>query len=450
MEKNNKHIPPDEKQGIITVTPIDSPSGNYLVEEHLQRMPNIFARGLFYIIILLLVVTLIYTYLAKVDVVAECRSVVRPASHIIRILSDRNGYIERVYVAEGEYIKKGMPLFYIRSKEAVGYTSKVDELLRTIPLQEQYFDMQISVVKDRLKQRENQNRNTLKILRLKLDQNRLSFESIESDIEYWENQVKILAGEAERTKNGVSKGYMSVTQYNEMISELGRAKTDVKKLQSEKEISLKEKTIIEEEIAKEISDYENEKAILEKEINNLELQKGTMLHSMRSELGMNKKMLTLNNEVSDSNTDNEEKGNIIRAEKSGAVSELYFRNRGEYVLMSDLLCTIVPEDSPLYMDVVVANKDIGFIEKDMQIKYKFDAFPYTDYGIVRGNVVTVSPSAVEDQTKEFVYHVHGSLDQQSFKIKDKQYPIKAGMTATAELVKERKNILSILIGKLKK
>ena len=86
----------------------------------------------------------------------------------------------------------------------------------------------------------------------------------------------------------------------------------------------------------------------------------------------------------------------------------------------------------------------------MEIKYKLDAFPYTVYGLVRGKVLTISPSAVEDVSLGFVYHVHGTLDKRDFEVKEKRYPIKAGMTATAELVKEKKSILSILIGKLKK
>ena len=449
MAENIKNDGAD-RSGEITVSPVNSPSKNYLVEEHMQKMPSIFARGLFYIIVLLLFVSLLYSYFAQIDVVAECRSVVRPSSHILKILSDRNGYIEKVYVSEGESVTKDMPLFLIRSKETVSYMSKVEELRRTIPLQEQHYDMQISVARDRLKQREDQHTNTLKVLNLKLGQNQLTLESMEFDLAYWEKEVTTLTGEAERTKNGVTKGYMSLTQYNKMMSSLELARTEVSKFNSQKNITLKEKTIIGEEISKEISDYTNEKAILEKEISNLEVQKNTTLHTMKTELQMNEKMLSIKDTDTGKDTDTAEMGNIIRAENDGTVSELYYRNPGEYVGISNLLCTIVPDGSPLYMDITVANRDIGFIEKDMEIKYKFDAFPYTDYGVVRGKVLTISPSAVEDVTLGFVYHVHGTLDRGDFEVKEKRYPIKAGMTATAELVKEKKSILSILIGKLKK
>ncbi len=43
----------------IQVKPVDSPSENTLVSEHLQRMPSIFSRGLIYLILLMLAVAMI-------------------------------------------------------------------------------------------------------------------------------------------------------------------------------------------------------------------------------------------------------------------------------------------------------------------------------------------------------------------------------------------------------
>jgi hemolysin D len=106
----------------------------------------------------------------------------------------------------------------------------------------------------------------------------------------------------------------------------------------------------------------------------------------------------------------EESEKIVRAEETGIISELFFKNTGDYIRESDLLCTIIPAGSPLYMDVIVANKDIGFIEEEMGIKYKFDAFPYMDYGVIKGKVSAIAPSAVEDKQLGFIYHIQGSLE----------------------------------------
>jgi multidrug efflux pump subunit AcrA (membrane-fusion protein) len=171
---------------------------------------------------------------------------------------------------------------------------------------------------------------------------------------------------------------------------------------------------------------------------------------MRNELEMNEKLLSLKGGSPDREAPGHEARNIIRAIDRGTILELNFRNKGGYVRESDLLCTIVPADAPLYMDITLANKDAGFIETGLAIKYKFDAFPYTDYGTLAGKVTSISPSAVEDKMLGYVYHVKGSLDTLHFEARGKRYPVKSGMTATAEIVTERKTIFSMLFEKLKR
>ena len=173
---------------------------------------------------------------------------------------------------------------------------------------------------------------------------------------------------------------------------------------------------------------------------------------MRNELELNKKMLSLKggSPEQESPVNVNDERNVIRAAKRGTVFKLNFRNKGQYVGESELLCSIVPEDAPLYMDISVANKDAGFIEPGLVIKYKFDSFPYSDYGTLSGRVTAVSPSAIEDKMMGYVYHVKGSLDVLYFDIRGKRYPVKSGMTATAEIVTEKKTIFSMLFAKLKR
>ncbi len=449
MEEKKKNGQEIESPEMIQVSPVESPSENFLVTEHLQRMPSLFSRGLLYLMILIIIVAFVYIVVSKIDIVVESRSVVRPLSHKINILSDRDGYIEKIFISEGQEVDKGSSLFLIRSKEALTYRSKVDELRTSIPLKKEYYDTKIASIQDELRQLENEHSKTISVKRLKLDQNYLSLRSIESDLVYWQREMENLAKEFEDVRILFEKRLTSIGEYNSIKSRVERARTEMEKLFSQKNITLKENKILEEEIEEAKSSYLNKKKIFEKEVRNLQLEKASTLQSMQSEMERSEKMLSIKDSSSIGKRDEKEKGNLIQAEKSGIISELYFRNTGDYVRVSDLLCTIVPSGSPLYMDITVANKDIGFIEKDTEIKYKFDAFPYTDYGILKGKVLAISPSAVEDKNLGFVYRIQGSLDQTYFEIKGKRYPMKVGMTATAELVTEKKSIFSMLFKKLK-
>lgn len=446
-EKNNQNSEESEVIEVIEVAPVESPSENYLVTEQLQRMPSIFSRGLLYLVLLLLVVALAYSVIGEIDMVVESKSVARPESHKIKVLSDRTGYIEKIFIAEGQLVEKGAPLFFIRSKETLTYETKVEELRQLIPLKKIFYETKKSSIHEELRQLENDHRSTLKEKKIKLEQNAISLASTESDMAYWKKEVESLSKEFDDTERLFEKNLTSIAEYNNIKSRLERAKTEVEMLLSKKEINSKENKIIEGEIERLKLDYGSRKSILEKQLRNIEIEQETTVRSLQSELKMNLGKLAIKD--TSSPTDTGETGNIIHAEKSGTVSELYFRNAGEYVRDADLLCTILPMNSPLYMDIIVANKDVGFIEEGMTIKYRFDAFPYTDYGTLRGKVIAVSPSAVEDSTLGFVYNVRGSLDETLFIIKEKYYPVKAGMTATAELVTDRKSIFSILFKKLK-
>jgi HlyD family secretion protein len=86
----------------------------------------------------------------------------------------------------------------------------------------------------------------------------------------------------------------------------------------------------------------------------------------------------------------------------------------------------------------------------MVVKFKFDAFPYREYGFLKGRVASISPSAIEDKNLGYVYQVQGALDTAHYDIQGKRYGVKPGMTAVAELVTERKTIFSLLFKKFRR
>jgi len=447
MEDRDTNTRSEEQSGMFEVTPTDSPSENFLVTEHLQRIPNIFSRGLIYLILLILTTILIYSIFGKLDTVVECRAVARPASHKIRILSDRSGYIEQIFISEGQTVRKNDPLFLIRSKEALTYHSKVKDLREAIPLKREYYDTKISSLQTELNQLRSNHENLIRVNKLKLEQNNLSLDTISSDLNFWKSEIKLLATDFQNAEKLLQKSVISIREYNYTKSKLEKARSEVEKLASGRKITLKERNIIEGQTNKERADLANSETMLRKERKNLELEKKTSLNTMRNELEMNEKMLSMQDGSTPGSNTAGRNEKMVMAENAGTISELYFRNTGAYVRESDLLCTIVPHGSPLYMDIVVANKDIGFIEKDMAIKYKIDAFPYTSYGTLGGRVSAIAPSAVEDPMMGMVYRVHGSIREPFFEIRGKRYPLKAGMTSIAELITERKSILSLFFGK---
>lgn len=445
---NKPDNPPEESRtDVYEETPVDSPSENYLVVQNLQRMPSIYSRGILYIVVLFAATAVIYSTLSKIDVVVESHAVARPVSHMMKILSDRDGYIEKIFISEGQAVKKNDPLFLVRSKEILTYQAKVDELRRAIPLTQQSYETRIASIEDELLQLEESHRKFISLKNLELEQNDLTLQTIDSEEKYWRKEIALYSEDLDRVQTLYQKGVLSVRDLNFSKVRVEKARTELEKITSKKLITSKQNAMIEEETAKATAEMRSRKRILEKQINNLRLELETTLNSMQNELAMNEKKLSRQDLPSAPQGSDVEK--TVRAENPGLVSELIFRNVGDYVRESDLLCTILPDNQPLYMDITVANKDIGFIEPGLPIKFKFDAFPYMDYGVLIGRVTSISPAAVESAGHGLVYRAQGELDDWQFIIDEQTYPVRPGMTAVAEIITENKSIFSIIFQKFK-
>jgi multidrug resistance efflux pump len=57
---------------------------------------------------------------------------------------------------------------------------------------------------------------------------------------------------------------------------------------------------------------------------------------------------------------------------------------------------VVPSDSRLEIEAMVSNRDIGFVHPGQEAEIKIDTFNFTRYGLLQGQVLSVSqaPSSV--------------------------------------------------------
>lgn len=426
----------------------DMPSRNYLVHEHLRRMPTVISRGLLYLIVAIIAIAVIYGYLAEVDIVVESQAVARSTSPQLNVKSDRSGYVDKVFVEEGDLVKEGDPLFLIRSKKTIDYRSQIETLKEKIPLKRNLYGSKIEAKRNRLEEIQVERVSTLRVKRLKIDQNKSTLKSLKSDLEYWKDRKRSIKDEFEKTKSLYEQQLTSIREFNRVKNQLEKARNQIENLKTKIKNRKNENAILREEMKKARQRFDQNVSDLEQQIENLQIERQSELETLRNELESTRSLMSLNDRDTSTMSLSKLDENVIRAAKPGIITGIQVRNSGRYLAKGQRLCTIVPEGSKLYMEVNVRNKDIGFIEDDMRVKYKFDAFPYRDYGMREGRVTWVSPSAIEAK-QGMVYRVEGTLNKNYYQVDGERYPIKPGMTATAELVTERKSIIRMLFSKIK-
>jgi HlyD family secretion protein len=135
----------------------------------------------------------------------------------------------------------------------------------------------------------------------------------------------------------------------------------------------------------------------------------------------------------------------ITASVDGLITTLDVRSAGAVLQPGQTIATISPAGARLLVEARLPNKDVAFIEKGLRAKLKFDAFPFQDYGTVGGTVIDVSPDARIDKEQGSFYLLKIAPQTNEIVAKGKRLPLRPGLAVTAEIVTERKSILSLLL-----
>lgn len=113
------------------------------------------------------------------------------------------------------------------------------------------------------------------------------------------------------------------------------------------------------------------------------------------------------------------------------------------------LLSLLPEDRDLVLEVKVLNQDKGFVSPGMKAKVKLATFPYQEFGIIEGEVVSVSPNAVEEKDENgrnvgSVFIAKVKLDRKAIPVRGRNVELSPGMAGTADIVTRKKSILSFV------
>ncbi len=138
----------------------------------------------------------------------------------------------------------------------------------------------------------------------------------------------------------------------------------------------------------------------------------------------------------------------LRAPVDGVVQQLAIHTLGGVVQSAQQLMVIVPDDTPLEAEVMVLNKDVGFVRAGQTVEIKVDSFPYTRYGTIRGKVAHVSKDAVKDEQLGLVFPAQIRMERSSIAVDEHEVPLQAGMSITAEIRTGERRVIDYLLSPL--
>jgi len=91
---------------------------------------------------------------------------------------------------------------------------------------------------------------------------------------------------------------------------------------------------------------------------------------------------------------------VVSSPASGIVKNVKFTTLGGVLRAGDELLQVVPVDDQMIVEAKVLPRDIASIRPGLKATLKFDAYDYTVFGIVDGEVIYVSADTMRDETQK--------------------------------------------------
>jgi membrane fusion protein, hemolysin D len=138
----------------------------------------------------------------------------------------------------------------------------------------------------------------------------------------------------------------------------------------------------------------------------------------------------------------------LRAPVDGTVQQVAVHTIGGVVQAAQPLLQVVPAEKQIEVEAMLQNKDIGFVVEGQQVAVKITAFDYTKYGTIAGRVVTVSHDAIEDKDKGLLYSVKVVLDKPDIRVQGREVALTPGMSVDVDIKTGSRRIIEYVLSPL--
>ena len=467
--------------------------------ELIEKSPSPLGHAVLWIVLVIIIATLLWSYFGKVDEVATARGRVISADYLQTVQPMREGRIEEFYVQEGSAVTAGQKL--IKLDSTVNEISYQNMMENVASLQTQNSLMAAFLRGDDLKAFFNagsagdlqqafeyvaslqENYLTQK------QQSILNISQFEEEVRIQENMLaqgmeRLNLADAQKAlfleqESRVSPEEQVLEQIQSAIGHAREEERDYKALYEggavpENEWKAK---------SNQLSSLKEEYAVQQKKVEQLELQQRNELQQLENQI----EEITIQNDITrqqielarnklaqgeislkELNTNMEQTVNNFLLEKgieikninaeiekmrqelelgilyspvNGIVQSLEIKTVGGVVTPAQPLITIAPSNTPIMVEASLLNKDVGFIQCGQRAAIKLDTYPFQQYGMLEGVVVYVSPDSELNDKNQLMYTVKIALESTTLESKGQIGKVGVGMEGSVEIKTGRRRVI---------
>jgi membrane fusion protein len=393
---------------------------NRLLGEVFIALPPTFFR-LTTLLVVLVTGCLVFLSVGSYARKESVAGILSPDLGLARIHPPRSGVVGDVLIEEGQSVKAGEPLFtLVAERTDRAGQSLNDQMLGALDEQLQEIEFQLELEHVRSNAQKDQ-------LAAEITGMRSEREAIRQQIRTQEQLLRTLGDNLESLSGIVDAGYISRIDFIQREENLLR----------NREIAA--------DLAQRMASINGRIAKAELRLEHLPVESQerlSRLASRRAELTFRRIDLSGQTEIT------------MTAPIDGRVAALQ-AIPGSSVDPRASLLNILPDNGELEALLYVPTRAIGFVEIGQEVRLLYDAFDYRQFGVNLGVVEEISASAIMPvdtqpsiQHGEPVYRVTVRLNGQTVTAYGEEHPLQAGMLLSADIVLNKRSILSWLFDPL--
>ena len=413
--------------------------------EVIEAPPAPFSRILAFSISAFFILVIVWASLGTVDVVAIAQGRTIPTGKVKIVQPLETGVIRAIHIQEGQRVSAGELLIELDPTEAAVNVEilRLDlsqakfeaalgaALLKDSPL-ESFVVPEGGSLKDTVA--------TRSLLRDMLARYYAALKAVDSDIE--RNEAAINAADIE---SAMLRQTIPLNQ--EQLD--AKVKLYRNKIVSRTEVSVLKQTLYEQQARLGMVLENRAQAVAS--INMLLARKEEEIATFRENAALRRRealrqIASLSYRISKEEL--RQKYQRLEAPVNGVIHQLSVHTVGAVVNTAEQLLTLVPDDTPLEVEAFILNKDIGFVSVGQPAEIKYEAFPFTRYGVAEGKLVVISSDAVIDEQLGPVYKATVRLKNQHIQVNGRQFDLSPGMLVTVEVKTGKREIIDFFLSPL--
>ncbi|EPL9572427.1 HlyD family type I secretion periplasmic adaptor subunit [Providencia rettgeri] len=387
-------------------------------------------------------IAIIWSFFGKLDIQATTQGKLIVSGRTQQIQAFELSRLQYIHVADGQHVKQGDPLFTVN---VLG----VDQDIHSLHYQRNFQRIETLIYQALLSQQSiaqfplfnalSEEEQTSALASYQTQ--KIEFDSLINEIS---NEIQLNTVSQHARKNElktINSLILNIKKRLEAHQSLSQKQIISQKefLEQEREllITQKEKTTK----LSELSILDSQHHALIKKRDRIKAQKNQEWDEKYKQAAF--KQVSLDQELLKNQERNQLE--IIRAPVDGTVQQLATHTIGAVLQPAQQLMAIVPNNDVQLAEIKILNKDIGFIHEGLKAEVKIDAFPYTRYGTIDGEILSISRDSTQDENLGLVFLGQIGLQQKSLLVDGEKIELTPGLSIVAEIKTDKRRVIDYLL-----